>query len=49
MDLDRAKTSYPDVKFICEDILSSTKLSHKSFQCIYSCSAFFVLNLKKLR
>ncbi|PWY54732.1 hypothetical protein DGG96_15245 [Legionella qingyii] len=48
IDLDRAKTSYPDVKFICEDILSSTKLSHKSFQCIYSCSAFFCFESKEI-
>ncbi|ARM35528.1 methyltransferase domain-containing protein (plasmid) [Legionella longbeachae] len=51
--IDCAKTSYVDVQFICEDILSSTRLAHKSFQCMYSFSAFFCyesqeIALKKL-
>ncbi|HAT6979783.1 TPA: class I SAM-dependent methyltransferase [Legionella pneumophila] len=46
--IDRAKTSYPDVQFICEDILNSTKIVHKSFQCIYSFSAFFCFTSQEI-
>ncbi|HHF7375597.1 class I SAM-dependent methyltransferase [Legionella bozemanae] len=46
--IDRAKTSYPDVQFICEDILNSTKLAHKSFQCIYSFSALFCFTSQEI-
>ncbi|STO91749.1 class I SAM-dependent methyltransferase [Fluoribacter dumoffii] len=53
VDIDRtliesAKTSYPDVQFICDDILKSTKLAHKSFQCIYSFSAFFCFTSQEI-
>lgn len=46
VDMDRdliehAQSHYPDIQFVCEDILQSDKLLHQSFQCIYSFSAFF--------
>ncbi|HHF7368373.1 TPA: trans-aconitate 2-methyltransferase [Legionella bozemanae] len=46
--IDRAKTSYPDVQFICDDILKSTTVPHKSFQCIYSFSAFFCFTSQEI-
>lgn len=46
--IDHAKTNYSDVQFICEDILSSTKLAQKSFQCIYSFSAFFCFDSQEI-
>ncbi|WP_115712661.1 class I SAM-dependent methyltransferase [Legionella sainthelensi] len=46
--IERAKTHYPDVQFVCEDILSSTKLANKSFQCIYSFCAFFCFESQEI-
>ena len=53
VDIDRtliesAKTRYPEVQFICEDILKSTTLPHKSFHCIYSFSAFFCFTSQEI-
>jgi ubiquinone/menaquinone biosynthesis C-methylase UbiE len=38
--IDYASSHYPEIQFVCEDILHN-KLPHQSFQCIYSFSAFF--------
>ncbi len=36
-----AKSHYPDLRFVCDDILKCDSLPQQSFECIYSFSAFF--------
>ncbi|CEK09313.1 class I SAM-dependent methyltransferase [Legionella hackeliae] len=46
--IDYAKAHYPEIDFVCEDILQAKALVNRSFQCIYSLSAFYCFASQEL-
>ncbi|WED42294.1 methyltransferase domain-containing protein [Legionella cardiaca] len=43
-----AQSHYPEIEFLCNDILQPDGFGYKKFQCIYSFSAFFCFASQKL-